>query len=412
MTTDGAKMKADSRELTHVANELSRNHISALARAARKEIAETQDIEVLGKIERKLSALQAAVKKFDGNRDNMNDLGDALVRAMRKGGGILIDMLERGERQARGGDRKSNRHDDGLIKPLKLQELGFNDPRSRRWQISKRLPDDQFENLLKAITMLVDEVITAHAVVRAGKLYLGQEQQKAKVVPSDAIIQCASWEKWLPKQEACDVLLTDPPYSTDIEDIAAFAKAWVPIALDKVKPTGRAYICIGAYPKELHAYLSVKIPKHLIMSQVLVWMYRNRVGPSPTHDYKLNWQAVLYYRGVDAPELNCSRAVNDYPNLTEQFSVQDINLPDPRRHESWHAWQKPDELCERMVRHASQPADVILDPFAGTGSFILAAARLGRLGLGCDINKDMVKIAKKRGCHWGNEAPPATEAAE
>jgi DNA methylase len=379
--------------------EIGRKEILA---QARKEIAATTDVRKLGEIERKLSALQQAVKKVNEDRDEMNDIGNALVEAAIKGGRILIEMAKTGERHSQhkgpGRPTKNNAiHNERHSKSL--ADLGFNYARAHRWRVAAQLPDNLREQLIDAILDMPDEVITLLKVVKAGKLYLGKKDQRQRIVPSDAAIKCESWERWLPKQEPCDVLLTDPPYSTDIEDIAAFAKKWLPVALGKVKMTGRAYVCIGAYPKELQAYLSVKVPRHLLLSQVLVWTYRNRVGPSPTHDYKLNWQAILYYRGTEAPELNCSRAVNDYPNLTEQFSVQDINLPDPRRHESWHSWQKPNELCERFVRHASQPADVILDPFAGTGSFILAAAKLGRLGLGCDVNKDMVKIAKQRGCH-------------
>jgi hypothetical protein len=53
-------------------------------------------------------------------------------------------------------------------------------------------------------------------------------------------VTLASWQEWLPDQESCDLLLTDPPYATDLDDVFAFAEAWLPAALTKVKPTGRA----------------------------------------------------------------------------------------------------------------------------------------------------------------------------
>jgi hypothetical protein len=59
-------------------------------------------------------------------------------------------------------------------------------------------------------------------------------------------ISHACWQEWLPAQPACDLLLTDPPYSTDLKEIDAFAHTWLPQALAKVKPTGRAYIFVGA----------------------------------------------------------------------------------------------------------------------------------------------------------------------
>jgi len=207
----------------------------------------------------------------------------------------------------------------------------------------------------------------------------------------EAFITLSRWEDWLPRQPACDLLLTDPPYATDVDDIGAFAAGWLPVALAKVKSTGRAYVCVGAYPHELAAYLTIPPPPHLVLSQVLVWTYRNTLGPSPKHDYKLNWQAILYYRGVDARPL-------DAPEMLEQFSVQDINAPDGRQGDRWHAWQKPDKLAERFVRHATSPGDLILDPFAGTGTHLLAAAKLGRRGYGCDANPETFEIARQRGC--------------
>ena len=203
--------------------------------------------------------------------------------------------------------------------------------------------------------------------------------------------------------ESVDLLLTDPPYSTDIyygdqrdtsrpTGIEVFARSWIPAALRTVKPTGRAYICTGAYPQELHAYLSVLLEQSkFLVANVLVWTYRNTLGPSPKLDYKLNWQAVFYLRGPAAPPLAC-------PEMVEQFSVQDINAPDGRQGNRDHAWQKPDELAARFVRHGSTTGDIVIDPFAGTGTFLLAATRLGRIARGCDCAQKMIDLAVKRGC--------------
>ena len=197
--------------------------------------------------------------------------------------------------------------------------------------------------------------------------------------------------EWLSSLDRCaDLLITDPPYATEVEDIETFAQSWLPIALSKVKATGRAYVCIGAYPEELKAYLNVD-PGELELCQVLVWTYRNTLGPSPKDQYKLNWQAILYYKGPEAPPLNC-------PIMTEQFSVQDINAPDNRHgeYERWHAWQKPDELANRLIRHSTNEGDLIIDPFSGTGTFIIAAKKLNRDAIGCDQSRDMIDIAYSR----------------
>ena len=48
--------------------------------------------------------------------------------------------------------------------------------------------------------------------------------------------------------------------------------------------------------------------------------------------------------------------------------------------------QKPVRLLERIVAASSRPGDLVLDPFAGTGTTGVAAARLGRRWLLVDRN--------------------------
>ena len=194
----------------------------------------------------------------------------------------------------------------------------------------------------------------------------------------------------------CDLLLTDPPYSTDVDNIDAFVDSWLYKALEGVKDTGFAYIFIGAYPDEMRAYLSAKVPSHIKLEQVLVWTYKNTLGQNPKDRYKQNWQACLFYRGINAPALDC-------PLTNEQWAVQEINAPDGRQGDRYHAWQKPMEIAERFIRHSTKPGAVVFDPFACTGTFLLAAAKLGRKGIGFEINPDNANIAFDRGCKHGVE---------
>jgi ParB-like chromosome segregation protein Spo0J len=246
------------------------------------------------------------------------------------------------------------------------------------------------EGLFAALRKLAsNEVKTGKAAV----LKLHQEQIEAQVqaAPSKPCITLASAIDWLPRQPLCDLLLTDPPYSTDVQDIEVFAHTWLPLALQKVKASGRAYVCIGAYPEELRAYLNVPAPPHLKLSQVLVWTYKNTLGPKPAHTYKQNWQAILYYVGESALPLDC-------PVMKEQWSCQDLNAPDGRQGDRYHAWQKPDQLAEQLIRHSTRPGDTVIDCFVGTGTFVLAAHRLGRKAIGCEQEEAMAEIARTRGC--------------
>jgi ParB-like chromosome segregation protein Spo0J len=263
-----------------------------------------------------------------------------------------------------------------------------------------RMEEPLRDAVIKTIANNVASNKTTNVTAAILQIKKAENEAQAQAAPTKPQITLASWETWLPKQEMCDLLITDPPYSTDVEDIEAFANAWLPLALSKVKSTGRAYVCIGAYPRELQAYLNVKAC--LPVQQVLVWSYKNTMGPSPKYDYKLNWQAILYFRGPDAPDLNCDV-------LNEQFSVQhapdsaqEINAPDGRQGNRYHAWQKPIELAEQLVRHSTKPGDTVLDCFAGTGTFMLAAHGLGRVAYGCDRSPEMLEHAKARGCEVVN----------
>ena len=194
--------------------------------------------------------------------------------------------------------------------------------------------------------------------------------------------------------EKYDLLLTDPPYSTDVPDVFEFANRWLYPALNGLKDTGFAYVFIGAYPDELQAYLEAIKPSNVTLEQVLIWTYKNTLGQNPKGRYKQNYQACLFFRGVNAPDLNC-------PLTSEQWAVQEINAPDGRQGDRYHAWQKPMEIAERFIRHSTTKGMTVFDPFACTGTFLLAAAKLGRKAYGFEIDPANAEIAFQRGCVRG-----------
>ena len=197
------------------------------------------------------------------------------------------------------------------------------------------------------------------------------------------------WMRSMPDSSA-DVLLTDPLYSSDIEDIAAYARAWLPLAWSKVKPTGRAYVFIGSYPKEVAAYLAVCAEHNVPVEQLLIWSYTNTMGPRPKMRYFLNFQTVLYIVGPDAAPLDCEL-------LTELCAAREEYHP-ARSAERVYQWQKPTEIVEAYIRHSTRPGDLVIDPFAGSGTTMVCAAKLGRRSIGCEISSDVVAIAEVRGC--------------
>lgn len=60
-----------------------------------------------------------------------------------------------------------------------------------------------------------------------------------------------------------------------------------------------------------------------------------------------------------------------------------------------HETQKPIPLLERLIEIFTDPGDVVIDPCAGSGSTLRAAANLGRKAYGFEVNKKFVELSKK-----------------
>jgi 16S rRNA G966 N2-methylase RsmD len=375
-----------------------RQQIEILGRAT-TEIRTCTDI---GQVKQFIAMTQAAkmlAQRLRAGTDVQNAATAANLWGMRRLGQLLGDMeLQKG--------RPNGKMSHGATFTPTLDELGITRSQSSRTQSIAEITDDMFAGLIQRVTDAAKELTTASLVKIGRQLqiarkkaeYQSEEKQpgSATVVQSDAIDYLQTLEL-----ESVDLLLTDPPYSTDVDDIGAFARSWIGLALACIRPTGRAYIFIGAYPEEIHAYLDAYYrrrpgddPHGMTLEMILPWVYRNTIGPATADGYKLNWQACLYFKGPDAPRLNTD-------SLNEKFSVQDFNAPDGRHGIRWHPWEKPAEIAERFIGHATRPGDLVLDPFAGTGTFLAAAARLGRVGVGCEIDEEMIGICMQKGVQLG-----------
>ncbi|WP_300581369.1 site-specific DNA-methyltransferase [Marivita sp.] len=66
--------------------------------------------------------------------------------------------------------------------------------------------------------------------------------------------------------------------------------------------------------------------------------------------------------------------------------------------------QKPEELLERIIKVSSNPGDLVLDCFMGSGTTLAAAQNLGRKFIGADVNLGAVQTATKRLSKVGVEA--------
>jgi site-specific DNA-methyltransferase (adenine-specific)/site-specific DNA-methyltransferase (cytosine-N4-specific) len=64
-----------------------------------------------------------------------------------------------------------------------------------------------------------------------------------------------------------------------------------------------------------------------------------------------------------------------------------------------HSATFPVELPMWFIKLFTQPGDVVLDPFVGSGTTALAAAQLGRYYVGIDISREYVAQARRRLSH-------------
>jgi DNA modification methylase len=83
--------------------------------------------------------------------------------------------------------------------------------------------------------------------------------------------------------------------------------------------------------------------------------------------------------------------------LQNSFSIwRDITKTTEER-STKHPALFPQELVEKLIKiYTKDPGEVILDPFLGIGSTLKAAYDLGKVGIGIDLNKEFIKIAKRR----------------
>jgi DNA modification methylase len=85
---------------------------------------------------------------------------------------------------------------------------------------------------------------------------------------------------------------------------------------------------------------------------------------------------------------NCGRGINDAGCFRRGWADPGNVVTVPlAAHPSNHPAVMPEALAEFFIKLASQPGDVVLDPFAGSGTTLRSARRLGRVALGFDTGR-------------------------
>lgn len=213
-----------------------------------------------------------------------------------------------------------------------------------------------------------------------------------------------------------DSLITDPPYAT------------TNLAWDKSvdwelfwQQAGR--ICLPRAPMVLFA--SGKFVNRLINSNLsmyryeLIWEKNLAVGhldanrrPLRSHEniliFSTTFKGSTYNPQLVSgkphkigtskppPHYGSSRGLR-FARTTDLYHPKSIiRFNNTRTGRSLHPTQKPLDLMKWLVRSYSNPGDTILEPFAGSGSTLLAAQLLGRNAIGIEQSLDYCAIITER----------------
>jgi len=98
-----------------------------------------------------------------------------------------------------------------------------------------------------------------------------------------------------------------------------------------------------------------------------------------------------YFKGPKKGELSCNP---NGKNPGDVWNIPNVKHNHPEKTE--HPCSFPIELAERFVLSMSRPGDVVVDPFGGVGSTVVAAALHGRVGVMAEMDEKYVKVAEER----------------
>ncbi len=88
------------------------------------------------------------------------------------------------------------------------------------------------------------------------------------------------------------------------------------------------------------------------------------------------------------------------------------NIKKPQKNDL-HPTMKPVELVERAIRNSSRPGDIVLDPFGGSGTTLIAAEKTGRIGWLIELDPKYVDVIVRRWQDWsGQEAYREADAVK
>jgi len=185
-----------------------------------------------------------------------------------------------------------------------------------------------------------------------------------------------------------DVVLTDPPYGNNI----GYGRSRTRIAGDENPLVGLQGIaaCYRVLKQNstLYSFCDARhlgLAEHFVLRytafrvrDVVVW---DKMRIAFGHGFRRRHECILVlekgrpkYRDLSLPN------VLSYPRPTGQA----------------HPHAKPVELLARLIKTSTDPGDLVLDPFAGSGSTLVAASSLKRHFIGIELEPEYAELARAR----------------
>jgi len=211
------------------------------------------------------------------------------------------------------------------------------------------------------------------------KIFCGDCIEKLDIIPQNSI----------------DLVVTDPPYGIDFQsswrtETEQFDKlenddkidtSFIP-KLEKVtKQNSGLYLFTrwDVYPEWIEAIKQseFEVKNCIVWNRKIHGMGDLKESYAPQHDF-------IIYATKGKVELNGKRPTDIIPK--QRVNPEDLE----------HPTEKPVSLISELVKNSSDKGDLVLDPFAGSGSTLVAAERHDRKYIGIEITEKFVELAEER----------------
>ena len=208
-------------------------------------------------------------------------------------------------------------------------------------------------------------------------------------------------ELWRPNQTKVDAVNDEWDKFTNFEEYDNFCKEWIKECRRVLKPNGTIWI-IGSY----HNIFRIG----RIMQDVGLWILNDvlwiKTNPMPnfkgTRFNNAHETLIWASKNKDSRytfNYKSMKAFNEDLQLRSDWYIPICNggerLKDNEGNKV-HSTQKPEALLYRIIISTSNPEDIVLDPFMGSGTTGAIAKKLGRSFIGIEKEDAYIKVANDR----------------